>query len=100
MLIGIVCGVAFLGILLMAWNACRGLDLNSQDGHPPEPVRVSEEPLVEGHCVLCGAQLRCDGATSDDVVFELERRIGDDVSVVMQTLAKTRGDDLRRLYLS
>ncbi len=91
--------IGFVAVYLVAWNLLKGLDLDRKDDRT-EAIPVVDQSAADGHCALCGAKLRRDGATSDEVVFEIERRIGADVSAVIHTLARPGADELKQLYLS
>jgi len=100
MLVAIGFAVGFLAVYLVTWSLCKGLDLDPHEDAPTQAIPVVDRPPAEGHCALCGAQLRKNGATSDDVVFEIEQRIGADVSAVIHMLARPGADPVRQLYLS
>ena len=90
---------AFALTSLVVFVFMRGLDLEPGEEQAAK-VLVTEERPKEGHCLLCGSPIARAGASSDDVVLEIERRIGAETSVVIQALAQPGRDSLTRLYLS
>lgn len=91
--VALVCIGFFGAMYLMTRGACAGLDL---DRKPSALVEVTTRAPDHGHCALCNAPL-ARATTSDQIVFDLERRIADDVLAVGRLLRQP-GEDLDRLY--
>lgn len=91
--------VVVLGLgVLATWNIMPDLDLEPKQSRP-EPIQVSTHQPKEEHCLLCNAPLR-RAVSTDEVVFEVERRIGDDTLAINQLLRQPASEDVRRLYVA
>ncbi len=91
--------VLFAMATLMAWNVMSSSAEAGRD-EPRAPVPVVHAKAADGICVLCDQPLRREAATTDEIVFELERRIGDEQALVAQLLSRPVPENLHRLYLA
>lgn len=96
-----IAAVMLFGFACLAvWNVMSGFDLEPRSAQRQEdrPVQVTADNRPADDCVLCGQQLRT-AATSDEVVSEIERQIGDETARVLQLLRRPVPENIQRLYL-
>jgi hypothetical protein len=75
-----------------------GLDLERRPRPEVPPVGVGVGAHGSERCVLCDHPLR-RAASSDEVVYAIERLIGDESAMVGKLLRRPVPENLERLYL-
>jgi hypothetical protein len=92
----IACAV-FLGMLAIL---AVGYQQMEQDRSGRADAVLAQAPEAQpGRCMLCNAPLRRPG-TVDEVIFEVEHRIDEELKDIVQLLGRSAPESYSRLYQS
>lgn len=91
----ILASVTFLGMFAIV--GLGYLQMETERNAKAEAVFDHAPTARPGHCMLCDAPLRRP-STADEVVFEIEHRIGTELQDVVQLLGQTTPEGFQRLY--
>jgi hypothetical protein len=91
----ILASVSFLGMFAIVGMGY--LQMEKERNAKSEAVFDQAPTARPGHCLLCDAPLR-RRSTADEVVVEIEHRIGTELQDVVQLLGQTTPEGFQRLY--
>jgi hypothetical protein len=96
--IGFVVVALFAMACVAIWSFMGNLDLERHADHDA-PAVVVGNGRGDRRCMLCDQPLR-RVATSDEVVYAIERHIGDENAAVVRLLSRPEPENIQRLYVA